>query len=131
MPRDPLAYYLADTSTEAADGRQPVATVTSDDGGEAILLFDDGELAAEFCDAWSDGDAWQVAYMNDRPFLKWLGEQARACPYVLLNPIYDGPDGIIGEMFDTPDFADELASRGQSRRTKGGGKKKNRAGGSR
>ena len=124
MPRDPLAYYLIDTSTEAADGQQPVATVTSDDGGEAILLFDDGELAADFCDVWSDGDAWQVAYMNDRPFLKWLREQARACPYVLLNPICDGPDDIIGEMFDTPAFADELASREQSRGSKGGGKKK-------
>ncbi len=120
MPRDPLAYYLIDTSTEAADGQQQVATVTSDDGGEAILLFDDGAVAADFCDAWSDGDAWQVAYMNDRPFLKWLREQAKSCRYILLNPICDGPDDIIGEMFDTPGFADELAAQGKSR----SGKKK-------
>ena len=119
MPRDPLAYYLTDTATEASDGQQQVATVTSDDGGEAILLFDDGAVAADFCDAWSGGDAWQVAYMNDRPFLKWLREQAQSCPYVLLNPIYDGPDDIIGEMFDTPGFADGLASGEQSRSGKG------------
>ncbi|MCH8923811.1 MAG: hypothetical protein IIA67_11780 [Planctomycetes bacterium] len=125
MPRDPLAYYLIDTSTEAAGGQQPVATVTADDGGEAILLFDDGEVAADFCDLWSGGEGWQVAYMNDRPFLKWLREQAPSCRYVLLNPIYDGPDDIIGEMFDTPGFADELASREQSRGSKSsGGKKK-------
>ena len=119
MPREPLAYYLTDTATEASDGQQQVATVTSDDGGEAILLFDDGAVAADFCDAWSGGDGWQVAYMNDRPFLKWLREQAQSCPYVLLNPIYDGPDDIIGEMFDTPGFADGLASGEQSRSGKG------------
>jgi hypothetical protein len=103
MPKakQPLAYYLIRSGSGQDDGTCPVCTVCTEDGAVALVLLTDGEAAEQFRDDWAEELGWEVGFMDNAPMIKWLEEQHRGgVHYVLLDPVYEGPNDFLGEVFE-------------------------------